>query len=203
MMDVSALEHRYHDRRGLEGVDDRADDAGGGLQPGRIGCPERRQQVEMADVGVGDAGHRPGGVCFGRPAGRQARGLVGGQVDDARHAAEATVACPDAAGRDHAVVLVRRQDQQPARSIPGLPAFQDAQSQQRQAAQGEQHRIEAGGSGRDQPGHAREERGGNPGEGSREAEEKDDDRWPEVDSQLHLKERIVEASDWSSSVRGS
>ena len=87
-------------------------------------------------------------------------------------------------------------------AVPAGAVFH-AQSQQRQAAQGEQHRIEAGGSGRDQPGHAREERGGNPGEGSREAEEKDDDRWPEVDSQLHLKERIVEASDWSSSVRGS
>jgi hypothetical protein len=120
-----------------------AQGAAGGAQLLRIALTQPWQQVEMQEVAIGEACQPPGYARLVGTARCLCRIVLGGEIDDARGAAERAVARAHAAGGDHAVILVRRQDQE-ALLFPVRPALQALQAQQCPGGHGEQGGVKHG-----------------------------------------------------------
>ena len=99
----------------------------------------------MLEIAVGEARLAPGRARLVGAACGHRRIVVGREIDDAGGAAEIAVARAHAAGRDHAVVLlVRRQDQQAPRRRPVGPALEALESEEGPGRHGGQGDVEQG-----------------------------------------------------------
>ena len=142
VVDVAALEGRHDDRGGLEFVDDAAQDRGSLAQFLRIATFERRHEIEEAKIGLAQACDAPGGARFRLTPRGQCGRLIARQIDDAGRASQMAVAQAQPASANDAIVLVRRQDQQPTWPFPVRPALDHAGSQQSERGEGQKRRIE-------------------------------------------------------------